>query len=75
MKDFPTYHNGTACSYNLTTPFCIRETLCIWAEKTNGCHNLDQGTMHQENVQKNFGNSDFENETFGNFNFENHDFR
>ena len=30
---------------------------------------------HQENVQKNFGNSDFENETFGNFNFENHDFR
>ena len=29
---------------------------------------------HQENVQKNFGNSDFENENFGNFNFEKHNF-
>ena len=27
------------------------------------------------NVQKNFGNSDFENDNFGNFNFENHNFR
>ena len=30
--------------------------------------------MHQENVQMNFGNSDFENENFGNFNFEKHNF-
>jgi len=33
-----------------------------------------KGERHQENVQVNFGNFDFENMNFGNFDFENRNF-
>ena len=59
-------------------PFGISENAIInefWSVRNaKSSNNSASFSLHQENIQVNFGNFDFENMNFGNSNFQNRNF-